>query len=534
MTDTSTVLFEQLRREYLADAPARMGELRKDLAALKAGEADAADSLRTRFHRLAGSGGSYGFPAISTASREAEKWISANPTPDGGGHSWLEEAVVRVGAAFDDAARQLGPAGAPISFRAFGWRAHLVGGPEHHINRLAAMLRDAGYTVVAGPAEQDPAALPASTRPDLAIIVSRAGEDSAPVVARWAAAGPARPRAVLLLADPAGVDLLQGPWDQLDGVFAEQQIEGELDAWTHALIHAAGVPPAVLLVVPDDTTRAEIAGYLDEAGLPAECCNSAREAREALRREAPDLVLTAWELPDTAEGALVRLIRRDPRHALIPVVVFTKKPTGDLRERILDAGADEVIAPPTDQAKLVSVVLRRANRARRIVEVIHHDPLTRLLTPAVLAGELTSLIAHARRAGEELALVLFDLDHFRRINEQLGYAAGDQVLVHVAVTLRGQMRASDVLVRLGGEEFGAVFRRCHVEDARRVAEKMREALTAQPPMVDGVAMPVRVSAGVSGYPEHATTARGLVHAAERALRVAKETGRDRVEVLTPA
>ena len=64
-------IFQELRREYLSEAPARLGELRKDLAAACAGEADAVASLKTRFHRLAGSGGSYGFPDITTASREA-------------------------------------------------------------------------------------------------------------------------------------------------------------------------------------------------------------------------------------------------------------------------------------------------------------------------------------------------------------------------------------------------------------------------------------------------------------------------------
>ena len=87
-----------LRREYIADGPARLAELRKDLAAFMAGEPDAAESLKSRFHRLAGSGGSYGFEEISVISREVEQWLKADRRgrPDGREH---RASLARRGAA---------------------------------------------------------------------------------------------------------------------------------------------------------------------------------------------------------------------------------------------------------------------------------------------------------------------------------------------------------------------------------------------------------------------------------------------------
>ena len=126
--------------------------------------------------------------------------------------------------------------------------------------------------------------------------------------------------------------------------------------------------------------------------------------------------------------------------------------------------------------------------------------------------------------------LLLDIDHFRRVNEQLGHQIGDQVLVHLARIIKERVRASDLAVRMGGEAFGVLLRHCGPTDAAVIAEQIRAAVMASPPVVEGTPMPVRLSGGVAGYPEHAIGMRELLLAAERALRQAKETGRDRVSV----
>ena len=127
-------------------------------------------------------------------------------------------------------------------------------------------------------------------------------------------------------------------------------------------------------------------------------------------------------------------------------------------------------------------------------------------------------------------VVLLDVDHFRRVNEQLGHQTGDQVLAHVARIIRDRVRASDLAVRMGGEEFGVLFRHCAPADAALVAEQIRSAVVSAPPVIEGTPMPIRLSGGVAGYPDHAVGMLELLLAAERALRHAKETGRDRVMV----
>ncbi|HEV8599785.1 MAG TPA: Hpt domain-containing protein [Gemmatimonadales bacterium] len=100
--------FLQLRRQYVRESAARLEELSQDLAACRARDPEALDSLKSRFHKLAGSGGSYGFPAITAASREAEEWIGEHAAPDEAGFAILERAIRSIAAAFAEAAREVG------------------------------------------------------------------------------------------------------------------------------------------------------------------------------------------------------------------------------------------------------------------------------------------------------------------------------------------------------------------------------------------------------------------------------------------
>lgn len=520
----------QLRREYLVEAPARLGELRKDLAAIRAGEPEAIESLKGRFHRLAGSGGSYGFPAISEVSREAEDWLGKHPNPDDSGFAFLSVAIGRVAAAFDAAGRELGFPAPPQRPPPFGWRASLVGGSGELVARLAAALRDAQYTVTLAPLGADPGAIAASERPEIAVLIPGPGEDPADPVARWTAGPLERYLTVALVTDPAGLDLLGQPYARLDFFVEPARAETEIPRWARAVARASAAPPSALVVLTDDTERATVTTWLEGAGVRVTALDTAAGADEHLRREIPDVVLLDWALPAGQAAALGRLLRRSPRFVLTPIVAVSSLATDQEQEAALAAGLDELLPRPLGRGRLVPALLHRAARARRLDEAVRRDALTGFLTAGTLADELEIVLAYARRGGEQLCFLLLDVDHFRRVNEQLGHETGDHILAHLARVIRERIRASDLVVRMGGEEFGVLFRRCAPEDALAVADEVRRAVEASPPIVEGTPMPVRLSGGIAAYPDHAVGMRELVRAAERALRQAKETGRDRVVV----
>jgi diguanylate cyclase (GGDEF)-like protein len=122
---------------------------------------------------------------------------------------------------------------------------------------------------------------------------------------------------------------------------------------------------------------------------------------------------------------------------------------------------------------------------------------------------------------------VIDLDHFKHLNDTHGHAAGDVALVGVAAILRGQARQSDVLARVGGEEFSLLLPDCTLADGRLRADEIRRAIEATSA---GWLTPVTVSIGVASVPDHVSTGEELMEAGDVALYEAKRAGRNTVRL----
>ena len=182
-----------------------------------------------------------------------------------------------------------------------------------------------------------------------------------------------------------------------------------------------------------------------------------------------------------------------------------------------------------DEALLLQLVVSRAERGRQLRELVHRDGLTGLLNHATLLAELEIAVDFARRSGNGFALLIADVDHFRRVNDRYGHLIGDQVLVHIGSLIRSHVRASDLVGRYGGEEFGIILRGCTPEGAELVARKIQDLIADSAAETrDGSVIPATVSMGGAVYQHHGETAAEIIHAADRALHRAKEEGRARV------
>jgi diguanylate cyclase (GGDEF)-like protein len=138
-------------------------------------------------------------------------------------------------------------------------------------------------------------------------------------------------------------------------------------------------------------------------------------------------------------------------------------------------------------------------------------------------------VQRAVRFSESFGVVMVDLDRFKAINDTHGHQTGDAVLVELARRLTEATRDVDLVARFGGEEFILLLPNTTSAGARTVGEKVRERIGDEPFMVDDLALDVTVSVGVASYPEHGSTVKELVAAADGALYRAKAGGRDRVE-----
>lgn len=167
---------------------------------------------------------------------------------------------------------------------------------------------------------------------------------------------------------------------------------------------------------------------------------------------------------------------------------------------------------------------------RRVYEAAMTDGLTGLFNRKHTDERLEAELAYAVRHATPLSVALLDVDFFKRVNDTHGHAAGDAVLCAVAKSMSQALRAEDVVGRYGGEEFLVIARGTGLDEALRMADRLRAKLAAQPIVFEGIAIPVTASIGVSSTAccAQPVTRAALVALADERLYRAKETGRNRV------
>ena len=174
-------------------------------------------------------------------------------------------------------------------------------------------------------------------------------------------------------------------------------------------------------------------------------------------------------------------------------------------------------------------------RTDELLQQAIRDPLTSLFNRRYLDETLPREISRSLREEHPLAVVMIDLDHFKRFNDQWGHEAGDIVLLGVAEALLDGLRASDIACRYGGEELLVVMPGADADEAvRRISAIAVQARTVGARAMGREIDAITFSAGVATVPEHGDSADLLIRAADRALYMAKATGRDRIVVAHPS
>jgi diguanylate cyclase (GGDEF)-like protein/PAS domain S-box-containing protein len=178
-------------------------------------------------------------------------------------------------------------------------------------------------------------------------------------------------------------------------------------------------------------------------------------------------------------------------------------------------------------ASITDVTERRSFEAE-LRFLADHDALTGLPNRRLFHDELQRHLAFTARYGGEGAVLLFDLDNFKYLNDTQGHKAGDQYLISLARVLKDRLRQTDVVARLGGDEFGVLLPAAGPVQARRVAELLAEAVREHAPLVAGQPVKLSTSIGIACFGHGTADPDELLAAADLAMYDAKETGRDRI------
>jgi diguanylate cyclase (GGDEF)-like protein len=303
-----------------------------------------------------------------------------------------------------------------------------------------------------------------------------------------------------------------------------------------------------ILIVDDDMARRELFGkLLRSEGHMVDLLVDGTTLVEHVRIAPPDLVLLDIMLPQISGFDLCRELRSMQEMRLVPIILITSAFADEESVvRGLHAGADDYITTPSriDEVRARVRVQLRNRRDRETLEWARAQRAS--LRQAAMSDALTGLanrrdadhfLEAALRGGQPLLAVLIDVDHFKRVNDTRGHAAGDAVLVQVAQAIRSCTRAGDLAARYGGEEFLVIVQGAPLAAGERIGERYRQAVRAaklslslerRGPEPDAPLV-VTASVGVAGTLGGSGASRdALLAAADRALYEAKQGGRNQV------
>ncbi len=295
--------------------------------------------------------------------------------------------------------------------------------------------------------------------------------------------------------------------------------------------------PARVLVVDDSPLiRTVVRRQLEIHGFAVVEAGDGSAALELARTDAPDVVILDIEMPGLDGRSVLQTMQHDDKLAHVPVIFLTGRT--DLGDVIagLDSGAHDYLAKPFEPGELLARVrgavrvkqltdeLRRQNL--RLEQLARTDVLTGLPNRRHLEERLRAAISQSVRHGQPVSVAILDVDRFKSINDDLGHAAGDTVLVEVATRMTRGSRLEDVVGRWGGEEFLAVLPVTDAAGAVQAAERLRAVVAATPvPIGNGEGRVVTISAGCALA---AGDLDDVVRRADEALYEAKAAGRNTV------
>lgn len=318
--------------------------------------------------------------------------------------------------------------------------------------------------------------------------------------------------------------------------FEETQTHFDLSANVTLIAHGTGAeaahPPALEQVLGTSIKALQPASVLQHLGS----------------KPAPDLIIIDSTETKDAPNQFFHLVsdlrsRAETRSSTQLVIVPRSDP--ETAAMFLDLGADDVVPEGIFDGELAlraKALIKRKRLHDRLHDTVKNglqaavtDPLTGLYNRRYVDAHLDRLADQSRRSGQELAIMMLDIDHFKSINDTHGHAAGDQILIQLAARLKENLRTIDLVARVGGEEFLVAMPRTTTMQSRFAADRLRRLVNERPFQLSEKGATLRVTASVgvatSGLGHCDPEQIGRICArADAALYAAKSAGRNKVAI----
>ena len=297
----------------------------------------------------------------------------------------------------------------------------------------------------------------------------------------------------------------------------------------------------ILIVEDEKITRRLIGNMLTKEGYKVVAVDNGVKALEQLKKTFFQIVISDWMMPGLDGLDLCRAIREKEWDGYVFIIILTHKDSKDDIVSGLEAGADDYLTKPFNHEELIARInagvriinleksLKSANKKIRVLSIT--DPLTGCFNRSYLNERLTLELTRARRYRHPLSVIICDIDHFKKINDNYGHQTGDAVLKEFAAIMMASIRDKiDWMVRYGGEEFLIILPETDTSGTQILAERLREKITEKTFNIAGHAISITASFGSTciypGSDSKSYTQEAIIEAADALLYEAKESGRN--------
>ncbi len=288
----------------------------------------------------------------------------------------------------------------------------------------------------------------------------------------------------------------------------------------------------VLVYESSTVQRHILETMLKKAGHVAQLVQSAEEALREARTGEYGIFISNIEHKDISALELFWHLKADEETCGVYCIAVTAGEGKRTVAEALDSGADDFLRKPYEAMELIARV-RAASRTvqlqRKLTRLALTDALTGIANRRAFMERLDAEVMRAHRHGGTLSVIMLDIDHFKRVNDTYGHAAGDVVIRDTVARMGNGVRKSDLLGRLGGEEFAVFLPETGMDNAAVLADHLRRDVDKEEfPIAEGCALHVTVSLGVAEWNAGDKSAEDILNRADLALYRSKETGRNRV------
>lgn len=538
---------QAVRDRFAAQLGERLQELAELARDFTASDRQRLTEMHQRLHSLAGACGMFGFVELGQAARAIEIEVkaalesSASPSPE-----WAQAFAGKV-TAF--AASEIAPVavlttvGGETSARladsdALGQaadraiRVRVIEDDAALANEFSHALRQFGYSVASSstPAEAEAALRsdpPSVLVMDVAFHVDpRTGPG---LLQQWRQQGMTLPP-VIFVSNRGDFEVRMAAAEAGGAAFLSKPVDmPRLAECIEELLPRQDEAPARVLIIDDERLLTEhYRLVLEAAGMTVSTLNNADQVLDELASFRPEVILLDLNMPDHSGVALARMIRQQRQWVDISITYLSGETNLDRQIEALGAAGDDFLTKPISDRQLVAGVAARARRARELSRLAAKDSLTGLLKHSVIKETFVQECARmARHEDHDLSVAMVDIDHFKRVNDTWGHAAGDRVIRALSHLLRQRLRTTDSIGRYGGEEFMVVMPDCSLAHAHALLDDIRTRFAGIEFVHGSGHFSCRLSAGVASTQQIGDSV-GLLAAADKALYVAKRSGRDRV------